>query len=323
MRRDTGGECLRLLNAPITHDEAEGGCGVNFNYPNGLIRRLQYRTYREGTPHHEEPTPLVGYTALHAACHFHSPSVVLFLLAIGADPRPKAARRAPLRLLLARRDISAVGSASPLRRMGGLHTNAEDAALFGTDADRLLMAMVRVFSEVFGFDDFSAWPDGGRGPRLSQRLMWLLYDATLSTISELSSHAPRGRDEILKKMIFPAGYCEGPPFVSLHAMAACYDCGMRPTRRGITSAIKAPFTRAFHENSLSTEDDGLVAALRAAGRAMRREGANAGRGVKRTLGRGEKLPISVLPPSFIVDELSRLVKTQERSRHRGRRGPLR
>ena len=65
----------------------------------------------------------------------------------------------------------------------------------------------------------------------------------------------------------------------MHAMAACYDRGMRPTRHGITTALNAPRTRACPRLTKCNEDDGLVAALLAAGRATRREDAGTrGRG---------------------------------------------
>ena len=319
---------LALLNAPLTDEEADGGCGVDFDFPNGAECYFDFERYRRMKPPtaggSEEPAP-AGYTALHAACHFHSPSVILFLLAIGADPRPlDAAHWAPLRLLVARRDLAAIGGASVPRRMPSAGGTAE---LYGSDADRLLVGMVGVFSDVFGFDGFSAWPDG-RGGRSTFLVNWL-YGIPFVVLpalvqSEVFSTAPRGQEIV--RSCHPSAYCHGPPFVSMHAMAACYDRGMRPTRHGITTALNAPRTRACPRLTKCNEDDGLVAALLAAGRAMRREGDGAGgrggpsleeawRGIEkealRAVPREEVTPVSLLPPSFVADTLTELIDGQK------------
>ena len=212
------------------------------------------------------------WTALHAACRLHSPSLVLFLLAMGADPNVAEGGKHPwfpLRLLLARRDLVAAGVLPQcLMSPDGTH-------LHGTDGDRLMVAMVGVFADIFGFAGLRAVSDAlAVPPALIAQVPWTLQKHLRAQSKPVSRVAPRGERAVARW--HPLAYCCGPTFASLHAMGACYARGMRPSRGGLIAIVSAPLERAHSNRTMSNEDGGFVAALSEMGIAMRLCEATAG-----------------------------------------------
>ena len=62
-------------------------------------------------------------------------------------------------------------------------------------------------------------------------------------------------------------HCSAPGNCALHGVAR----GMRPSRGGLDAIVSAPLERAHSNRTMSSDDDGFVAALRGMGIAMRRQ----------------------------------------------------
>ena len=172
----------------------------------------------------------------------------------------------PLRLLLARRDLVAPGVLPQCLMSPG----DDGTRLRGTDGDRLMVAMVDVFADVFGFAGLRAVPDAlAVPPALIAQVPRTVQEHLRAQRKPVSRVAPRGERAVARW--HPLACCCGPTFASLHAMGACFARGMRPSRGGLIAIVSAPLERAHSNRTMSSDDDGFVAALRGMGIAMRRE----------------------------------------------------